>query len=357
MATITLVLLALGNWVIGAALAASVFIIVALLNFLIDPYQKYRAPKRYRTYYSRPRHLNPGLAKHHRYDTALVGSSMIGSFSPSMVEEELGGTCVKIPVYGASGRELRMTLEPVLWAGKAKTILFTLDHYSLKGPADRLPFTRRAVPYQIYRNHLLAHLRYLFGLDTLTQGFKVMRKNSSCRKQERFDPDHFGWHPDTTDYGAEITLAKWRRNDPVLIKDPAEHTFEVMKKCYDENLLPLLRSTTGIRFLLFFPTYSILAWADADRAGIVDHIFELQEYVVASLADQENIEVHDFQARDWITDLDSFSDVIHFRPERARELLRDLSSGVDRVTVTDPSDAPAFVRQTLAEYDLPDPGR
>jgi hypothetical protein len=352
-AAVTLVLIALGNWVIGAALAASVFLTVALLNLVIDPYQKYREPKRYRTYYSRPRHLNPGLARHRSYDTALVGSSMIGSFSPSMVEAEMGGTCVKFPVYGASGRELRMTLEPVLRAGRAKTILFTLDHYSLKGRWDRLPFTGRAVPYHIYAGHPAAHLRYLFGLDTLAQGFKVLRKNSSCRKQERFDPDHYGWHPDSTDYGAEITLARWRKNDPVLIKDPAEHTFPVMRECYDRNLLPLLRSTAGIRFFMFFPTYSILAWADAGQAGIMDHVFELQRHVVASVDDLENVTVHDFQAREWITDLDNFSDVVHFRPERARELLRNLNAGADRVTVKEPGDAPAFIRKTLADFELP----
>ncbi len=347
MAVVALGLLAVGHFVVAAAVTGVVFLVVGILNYAIDPYQKYRRPTRHRTYYSRPRYLNPGLARHDDYDIALVGSSMIGSFSPGMVEAEMGGTCVKIPVYGASGRELKMTLEPVLAAGKAKTILFTLDHYSLKGPWDRLPFTHRAVPYQIYRRHLPAHLRYLLGFDTLAQGIKVLRKNRCCRKQERFDRNHYGWHPDDTDYGREIAISKWRKNDPVLIKDPAEHTFDEMRKCYDENLLPLIRSAGDIRFLLFFPTYSVLAWADADRAGIVYHVFELQSHVVASVADRENIEVYDFQARNWITDLDNFSDVIHFRPERAKELLVDLNAGRGRVTVVDPSEAPAMIRRTL----------
>ncbi len=118
MAAITLVLLAIGSWIPAVAVAGGVFVIVGIANFAIDPYQKFRRPTRYRTYYSRPRHLNPGLARHHDYDTALVGSSMIGSFQPGMVEKEMGGKCVKIPMYGASGLELAMTLRPVIEAAK-----------------------------------------------------------------------------------------------------------------------------------------------------------------------------------------------------------------------------------------------
>ncbi len=346
-------LLAIGSWIPAVAVAGGVFVIVGIANFAIDPYQKFRRPTRYRTYYSRPRHLNPGLARHHDYDTALVGSSMIGSFQPGMVEKEMGGKCVKIPMYGASGLELAMTLRPVIEAAKAKTIIFTLDHYSLKGPTDRLPFTHRAVPYQIYRHDLLADARYVFGFDTLTQGVKVLKKNSKCRKQERFDPDHYGYHPDGVTYSRETTLDRWRHNDPVLIKDPSEHTFPVMKDTFDVNLLPLIRSAAGIRFLLFFPTYSILAWADAEKAGIVDHVFELQRHVTESLDDLETVEVYDFQAPDWITDLDNFSDVIHFCPERAVELLRDLNAGTGRVSKREPGDAPGRIRRMLEDYELP----
>lgn len=328
-------------------------LVVGLLNFVIDPYQKFRRPTRHRTYYSRPRHLNPGLARHDDYDIALVGSSSIGSISPGMVEAEMGGKCVKLPVYGPSGLELRMTLEPVLAAGKAKTILFTLDHYALKGPSDRLPFTHRAVPWQIYRRHPLAHLRYVLGFDTLAQGIKVMRKNRKSSKQERFDPDHYGWHPDSTAYGQEIAIANWRKNDPVLLKDPAEHTFEEMRKTFDRNLLPVFRAATGVRILIFYANYSILSWADIADVGVMDHVFRLQEHVVESLADLENVEIYDFQASDWITDLDNFSDAFHFCPERAAELLRDLNAGVGRVTVNDPSESPARIRQMLTEYDLP----
>ena len=343
----------LSSWVLAVIVAGAVFLVVGVVNFIIDPYQKYRRPTRYRTYYSRPRHLNPGLARHHDYDIALVGASQTGSISPSMVESEMGGTCIKLPVYGASARELRMTLEAVLAAGKAKTIIFPLTHYILKAPWDRLPFTHRAVPYQIYRDHPGAHLRYLLGFDTLAQGIKVLRKNRKCRRQERFDPDRYGWHPDDNEYGAKIAVGKWRKKDPLLVKDPSEHSFAHLKKCYDENLLPVIRSTEGIRFLLFFPAFSILAWADDEADGIAENVFKVQQHVVESLTDLENVEIFDFQARDWITDFDNFSDAYHFRPERAKELLHDLHAGVGRVTVTDPSEAPARIRKLLKDFDLP----
>lgn len=102
--------------------------IVALFNFIIDPYQQYRKPTLYKTFYGgNQRALNTGLAKNHNYNSVVIGSSMTENFLISKVSEIINNP-IKLSISGGSAHEIFNTLNTVFKSNNnIETVLIGLD--------------------------------------------------------------------------------------------------------------------------------------------------------------------------------------------------------------------------------------
>jgi hypothetical protein len=60
------------------------------------------------------RYLNDGIVKHFDYDSIITGTSMTQNFRASEFDELFKAHCVKVPLSGASYREINeLLIEPL----------------------------------------------------------------------------------------------------------------------------------------------------------------------------------------------------------------------------------------------------
>ncbi len=328
----------LGQILLWAALATSgAALLVVLVGFVVDPYQRFRKSRWYRTYYSRPRRLNPGLALSHDYDSAVIGTSMIQTLKPSVMDRITGSRSLKLVVLTASAREIRLTLEVALRAGRARTVILCFSPTTCTGEPDRLTFGERGFPLYFYLSGPAATARYLLAFDTLRQCLKVIRRNLRMDRPKSFDPELFGYPHTEPVCSRDRVLAAWPERDRLRPQDPEDLRFGGLRRSFDENYLPVLARARGVRFLVYFAPVSVLAWMHDRERGVLEDLCRFKDYVIERLLELPEVELYDFQLREEIvTDLDNYYDLVHHSPAVSELLFEDLWRGVGRITKADP---------------------
>lgn len=306
----------------GAALA----VLVALANFMVDPYQRYRTPRWYRPYYTRPRYTNPGLARTQEYDTALLGSSVIESTSCARVEAHLGGRCLKLPMSSASARELALLLSAVLRAGKARRVLLALDPFACRGDTRRLGHGRK-MPVALYSPGAAGHLVYLANVDTLAASLKVLRRSWAGGERRQFDLERYGSEEGTPVFSREAVLADWRAGAPGRVQVRCEHDARLLAGNARTHLVPLLAGHPGTAFWVILPPYSALLWADNLRKGVLEDALAFRRSFFEAACHFPNVRIFDFQADEVVTDLDQYRDVVHYGAGVSERILGQMAAG------------------------------
>jgi RND family efflux transporter MFP subunit len=299
---------------------------VALVNFLVDPYRRFRKTKR--TYYSRSRFLHAGLIRTEDYDTVVLGSSLIEYLKPSMVEQVLGGRCLKLCLRGMTALELGVVLGSVIAAGKARRIILALDPLTMRGETDRLPAGLVHRPWHLYRPGFTVGLRYLVNIETLRRSRSVLGRDAEGKDRRKFDPDLYGYPVKPRLWSRESVCGIWNAGDFERVTDPAEHAYEKLRASFDRNVAPVLRRETAAELWLYYPPYSIFAFVHDRAQGVFDAHQRLKAHVFDTVAGLGHIRLFDFQDDESIThDLDRFCDLVHYSPAVNLELLRRLAVG------------------------------
>ena len=84
---------------------ATAILAIFLAVLVVDPYFHYHAPiGKYRLY--EPRFTNDGISRNFDFDAVIMGTSMSQNFKPSLADELFGLNTVKMPLVGASYKEL-----------------------------------------------------------------------------------------------------------------------------------------------------------------------------------------------------------------------------------------------------------
>lgn len=339
---------------LGLVLGATA--LVAAVNFAIDPLQQYRAASWYRPLYAKQRYLSPGLVKTRDYDTAMVGTSMIENFKESEIARALGGRALKLPLSGATAHEQGILLETILRVGKAHRILNGVDVFSYRGAPDRFNYGEGSMPLYLYDASPWNDLPYLTSFDTLALGAKVLRANWRDRPKDRrrMDPDFYSYTGDRHGYSRADALRRWRAWNFPHTFEAEDWTAEALIRNFDLNLRPLIEGSPGVRWILFYPPYSMLAWYELRRLGALKACLAFKRHVFDAVGGLGNVEVYDFQTDASIThDLDHYHDVSHYAPTLNARILDDIAAGLRRVTAGDLEAGLAELRRQVETYVPP----
>ncbi len=100
---------------------------IALINFIIDPFQQYRKAIFHKTIFTKAYYLNAGLIKNHTYDSISLGSSMTENFILEEVSTYLNyEKPIKLPLRGGSIEEHSSILAAAIHT--KKVIQYILMH-------------------------------------------------------------------------------------------------------------------------------------------------------------------------------------------------------------------------------------
>ncbi|HEY3487640.1 MAG TPA: hypothetical protein VGL10_06205 [Gammaproteobacteria bacterium] len=315
----------------------SMIAFVALVNFIIDPYQQYRMATLYDVYYSqsRARYLNAGLAKSQNYRSVIIGTSHTANFRLREVQEKIYfRQPVKLIIPLATAYEVNITLATIFEHRNVEAVLYGLDT-SVFNTTMEVGFMRRpnTFPMYLYENGIYSHIRYLARASTFLDSVSAVRRSMQNRDDILFSYDRmYEWqHEKEKDFGETKVLARLKPRGRSRRPRPILGIQEFMDS-FDSNVLPHLRLHPNTDFIIFYPPYSILKYKQMHNAGILEKHLELKKHIYTVTKDLGNVKLYDFQVAQEIThDLDNYKDLTHYHQRINSWMLEQIAAGQYRV--------------------------
>jgi len=310
-------------------LAASISSVglTTVFNWVVDPLRYYHAPWFDTGYSDNQRFQNPGLVKHEKYDTVLIGTSHTEHFISSDMNQFLGGRNINLSISGSTIVEQSALLDFTLNSGKAGRVLWEINYPSFS--TGELVSIEGEFPFFLYHPGAETPFRYLMSWGTLQESFAAL----GGQRPGRLDDMH-RWDLEF-EFSEQRVLANWdymqqRWNDD-LRQLWALHAvkIEALPALFDKYVSRLARSRPDVQFdLLLLPT-SMLDYsndfqvsAERFRKRLV-----LREQVTKLSEELKNVAVWDFQLEpEMSADLDRYKDLEHFDLSVAREIQQGIGS-------------------------------
>lgn len=335
----------------------SVFILLSIIvNFVIDPFQQYRKPTLYKTFYSgNERALNPGLAKNHDYKSVVIGSSMTENFLISKVNE-IAPDAIKLPISAGSAYEHALLLNTVFKTSKKiDTVVIGLDIYAVFGKVDRLDYGEGSVPFYLYDTNYFNDIFYLANFDTLKESVKVFTRKYTHKDSPNLNYENmYQWqHLYENDFGKKKVLAleeKYKEDKKFLKSD---YSFENLNNSFDYNFLSIVQNNPNIKFIFFYPPYSILEYRRWYKNGTLEDILKFKKHVISQLGILNNVEVYDFHSASEITtNLDNYKDFSHYHQNINHWIVDKIKEKKFLVTNQNIDEHLQNLREQIQNYDL-----
>ena len=303
--------------------------IVALV-VIVDPYEIYHPAGFYVPAYASgtQSYSNAGVAKTHDYDSIIVGTSVTENCRPSVYGEALGGRFVKLCMNGGTARDHAAMMETAFATHDVRRVVYGLDLFAVS-----LYYTNQKgeLPEYLYDDSLLNDVRYWFNRDVL---FSAVPDALSRIGTPDFDALHdsmYFWSPPEMP-GAQALMAQV--DTSILPAQADTDTAEAFARGHlEHNILPYIRAHRETEFIVFFPPYSMLYWADHAAKGEFEADMARKRVLMEALAAEENVRLYDFQLTErWTQDYDLFYDLIHYTSGVNDEMAQAMAAGEGLVT-------------------------
>lgn len=334
------------------AIAGTCLAVVAAVDWLVDPFQQYRlatAPRFYRLHH---RWINPGIAKHAAYETALIGSSIMESTPNDVIAGACGGPAVNLSMPAISAAEMRVMLGTVFGARDPRRVIAVLDFNAFAGAPDARQESAGPLPAYLYDRNVLNDLPYLLSATVLRKSISILLRHAD--EPFRTDANAPWYWADRMRFGREEVLRGLDlANLNARFRQPAR-TLPEMRASFEHNILPIVRAHPRTRFDLVWPPYSMLVWMDFAQRRQLDVTLAFKRYVAESVRDLRNVDIVDLQDHVEVTgNLDLYMDLYHFAPQVDRWLVERACAGLDRVDAANVASYERRLREALLAWRPP----
>jgi len=336
--------------------SASIMLLAAALNFVVDPLQLFRPSRLFPAMYSADTRMqDAGLIRSQDFDTAWMGTSLAIHFRQRDIDRILGGRSLKLSMTGSNSREQSFVLAAAM-ARHPKRVIWQLDDWIFhEAPA---PDADVYLPAALYRRTTAGLAGYLFSGQMARESLWIAARalppfepvvarltSELVFKFPVSDVDDINSLPPgydvAADYNAKKALAAFRHiTDPVRSRYLSDgYDYDAMVRAFERDTIGLIAGNPDVTFDIYFPPYSILqfvAMRDAVPATLKT-VYDFSAYALPRLLQYPNVRLYDFRATKEVThDLDNYGDVIHHSPKIDAMVLSWLAEGKYRVQPTAP---------------------
>jgi hypothetical protein len=332
-------------------------IIIGAVVYIIDPYQVYRRPTWYKPVFIEAYSTIPGIIRHYDYDSIIVGSSMSQNFRISDIHTLLGWKSIKLTAPSCSPAHGKLFITTANKRGSLQNVLYSFDIPSLTKSAQQVQLAEYLYDDSPWNNYL-----YLWNQRVLCNGIPKIMKALCGRKRYvmKQDEDRM-WSWDMEDgrqqYGAKIvTTTENERGRAIRGETLGSTDLAHMRENLEFNLLSLIRAHSQIRFVVFFPPYSIQAWHNIKASGNLDAYLQFRREACELLQAYPNVNIFDFQAdHRIICDFENYKDGTHYSPAISRLIIERIADGDNQVEAEDIITNNLLLRQLLQAYETEGP--
>ncbi|MBQ7827371.1 MAG: hypothetical protein IJ386_03815, partial [Clostridia bacterium] len=257
-------------------LSAVTLTLFAGIMYVTDPLIRYGTESKLFSYYEYSElYSNPGIAKNYRYDTVLVGTSMIQNTDVQECNELLGCDMVRLPYPGGTSYNMKTILDICFASDNTvETVYWELDEHQLFGVHDA---PRDPLPDYLYRSDHLQDLSYLLNLDIF---FHYDLKNLRGTLQGIEQPVAREGETLTGDFSEKATLSSYNRPNKAETSASSEQYIADAKRNLESNIIPLVEANPDTEFVFFTVPFSILYWDREMQNGTFDAVMDGLEYAL-----------------------------------------------------------------------------
>lgn len=273
---------------------------IAGFIYAVDPSQMYH---RHDTYLGNQRYEIAGVARHHDYNAAIIGSSMSMNHFPEQVDSLWGWKTKNFSLMGATHDEYDVLLPYLIRQGKVKNIIFGIDFFSFNSELG-------AIPKYMYDDNPWNDISYLLSYNGLKNAIKYINHQAPERNLYHFNS------PIGRKYVFE-GFAKQKDANPKI------YDFATMARNFDSHVLPhIARSAKEVRWIIYFPPYSIGEFSLLLHWGQLEDALKFKKHIAMQLSRLPNVELYDFQREELMTNHDDFMDLRHHSLYTNRRLMK-----------------------------------
>ena len=169
------------------------------------------------------------------------------------------------------------------------------------------------MPSYFYDRHPLNDFPYLLSWGVLVKSWRIVTGD----RKERFrtDADAPWWWADQKRFARDEVVKRLDPRDLNREFQQPPRELRGMQDSFRQNLLPLFAAHPKTEFVLVWPPYSIVVWADFVQRGQLDVSLDFKRWVFETTSGFQNVRVIDLQGVSEVThDLDRYTDLYHFAP-------------------------------------------
>lgn len=348
--------------------SASIMLMAAALNFVVDPLQLFRPSRLFPAMYSADTRMqDAGLIQSQPFDTAFMGTSLAIHFRQRDIDRILSGRSLKLSMTGSNSREQSFVLDMAM-ARHPKRVIWEVDDWIFHDApgADSDIY----LPAALYRRSIKGLASYLFSGQIARESLWILARSlpplqpvvarltsDLAFKFPITDVDDINSLPQDYDvagnYNARKALAAYKHiTDPVRSRYLADgYDYDAMVHAFERDAIGLISKHPDVTFEIYFPPYSILqfvAMRDVTPSTL-NTVYDFTAYAFPRLLAQPNVRLYDFRAAKEVThDLGNYGDVIHHSPAVDMKVLSWLAEGKYRV---EPSAPLAPMQQLKAQVE------
>ncbi len=343
-----------------SVLVTAILVCVAAMTVYVDPFFHYHSPRTDEFFYplDNQRSQNDGIVKHFDYQGIITGSSMVENFRVTEAERLFGCGFVKVPLEGATFREINDLLKNALAANPdVRIVIRGLDINRLGNDKDLLRTDLGEYPSYLYDSNPFNDVNYLFNRDVVFSRVIPMLRGrgnpEAARGITSFD-EYSNWmNEEEIAFGRKSLYPDGiRMKTPVHREDLLDINMQDVLENTRQNIVALAQAYPDVTFYCFFPPYSAKWWQQELESERLEMEIEAERIVIRELLKCSNIRLYSFNNLTEITtDLNHYKDATHYGEWINSLILRYMLEGKCLLTAENWEASLKAERDFYASYD------
>lgn len=332
----------------------TLLIIPLMIIYISDPYMLFHKHWFHKELmHNNLRIQDYGLIKFGKFDSIIIGTSMLENTSADEASNKLGNHFANLSISGGSIYERFKVTNFALKQKSLKHIIFSLDYSFYKYHQTYETFISELYSWNSVIGYAKVYLTdralecVFLNKDCWFQPYDLNRPNAWFNVD--FHSRRFGGFGNWLKYVKEDeqiqdAFTQLRSSIDNYDSDAAQY-----KQIIDEEILPLFKYT-NTTFSIIIPPYSALFWAK--RKNSLKTLLKPYEYLLKKTVQMKNVKIYWFYDEDYVFDITKYKDLTHYHYSINSQQIDAIKNGTNILTIENYKDKFKKFSQKIRTFDL-----
>ena len=361
--------------------------VVMMLGFIYiyDPLQIFHKPYfREATFFTNMRRQALGIIKHYKFDSYIIGTSMLENTDPKEATNKLSsdGKWINISLSGSAFNERAVVLDYIFQNQNPKHIIYSLDGYYIVDTStndssdwDLLYDDNPYNDIKVYINKQLIDYAIKSYINSQLARFdtKTTNEEDCPRKSDdiyqvtnwfkcKINSKRFGgfdnWIKNKYNEQINQTLIDIKNGNIKNIEKEDIGDISPQQDYLHKYLIRFFRDYPDTKFSIIIPTYSRLFYHMSNRQSPNDNSKNFYtwekslRYFITQSSSYKNVKIYGFDDLDYADDIANYKDLIHYNTDLNSFQLDAIKNQTNILTPQNIDKYLATMEQKIKSYDI-----